>query len=320
LNNIKQTILDRIKEKSSVFEKISMYQYRIRCPLCGDSQKNLKDSHMYLKCSMNPAEPILYNCFLCNSSGKVNKYFLDKLSISIDDLPKMEYKIFNKISSKKLDIDILTGTPDLSSNQVQYIKERIGDGFTLEDYDRFKIVWDMNKIVPYINDIRIKNTMPSNRDSISFISDDKSTLIIRPFLPDGSWRKIKLFPTENKSFYTIKSTIDIFTQEKITVSIAEGIIDILSIYKNFSDSNNSIFLSILGSDYESGVNYIISNGFVGSNIILKIYFDNDINEKNIKYQLKKYKWLFNKIIIYKNTIFKDCGTTIDQINLIKYRL
>jgi len=107
--------------------------------------------------------------------------------------------------------------------------------------------------------------------------------------------------------------------DTIVVNIAEGVFDILSVYKNFSD-DNSIYVSTLGSDYESGINYAISNGFIGGNIIMKIYIDSDINEKILKYRIKKYKWLFDKIYIYKNINAEDFGVPMDQINRIEYQL
>ena len=66
---------------------ISSIRYRIRCPICGDSQKDFKDSHCYIKCSDDPNEPLLYKCFLCNAKGMVNEDFLKMLQIKGDDIP-----------------------------------------------------------------------------------------------------------------------------------------------------------------------------------------------------------------------------------------
>ena len=56
---------------------------------------------------------------------------------------------------------------------------------------------------------------------------------------------------------------------------------------------------------------------VGEAIIGAIYIDSDIDERSLKYQLRKYKWLFNRIIILKNIKSKDVGVPIDQIKLIE---
>jgi len=317
---IKLKTMDEIEKTQPIFRKAGTSEFKIRCPICGDSQKDPNDAHMYLKCSLDPSEPILYNCFKCNAKGKVTKNFLEKLGIDTRELSELDDQIFNKIHSvKKTNVDILTGTPVLESNQTNYITQRLGKGFSAYDYDKFKIIWDMNTLIPYITDTRIKNTLPSNRDSVSFLSDDKSSILTRFFWDDyPRWKKSKVFSSENKSFYTIKTTIDLLTKDLIVVNIAEGIFDILSVYKNFSTVENSVHIATLGSDYESGVHHAIGNGFIGDNIVLRIYIDSDIDEKMLKYRIKRYKWLFNKIYICKNGLGNDFGVHIKDIQLVEY--
>ena len=322
-NNIKQQVLDEIQNNSPVFKKVNNIQYRIRCPICGDSQTDSRDAHCYIKCDFNnPNEPLLFNCFKCNTSGKVNSNFLKKLGVNSTLIQTIDHQKFNRIGSiKHTKVDIITGTPNLESKQVKYIEDRLGKGFTYEDYDKFKIIWDMNLIYPYVNNTRVKNTMPSNSNSISFLSDDKSVLLIRSF-DDlyGRWRKLSLFKSENKSFYTIKTTFNLFTNEDIIVNIAEGIIDVLSIYKNFNNIDNSAYIATLGSDYISAVEYAITKGLLGNNVIIRIYIDNDIDDKLLKFQLKKFKWLFKSILIYKNIKSKDVGVNINDIKLIEQKI
>lgn len=326
INQIKYNIIEEMRKKLDVFYKISNTQYRIRCPFCGDSQKNLKDSHMYLKCDLYDNEPILYNCFRgnCGARGRVNKHFLDKLGIQVNGSESFDNQLFKKIPSiKNTNVDILTGYPDLDSEQVKYICYRLGTGFTVEDYDKFKIVWNIDSLYQYITNIRIKNVLPSNRDSISFLSDDKSALMSRIFddkLSDTPWRKIKMFPSENKSFYTIKTILDLFTPENITINMGEGIFDALSIYKNFNTGDNSVYIAALGADYESVLVYMIAKGLIGSNVNINVYIDSDIDEKFLVYKLKKYKWIFNSIVIHRNIISKDVGVRIEKIQLKRYEI
>lgn len=322
-NNVKQQILDEIQQHSTVFKKVSNIQYRIRCPICGDSQSDLRDAHCYIKCDFNnPSEPLLFNCFKCNKGGKVTSQFLKQLGVKSDLVNTIDNQRFNRIGSiKHKDVNIITGTPVMNSPQVKYIESRLGSGFTIDDYDKFKIVWDMNNVYPYATSARVRNTMPSNHDSISFLSDDKSVLLIRAFTDeDYRWRKLTLFETGNKSFYTIKATLDLFTQDKIVVNIAEGVMDVLSIYKNFNEPN-SAYIATLGSDYLSGIDYAISKGLIGNNVIIKIYIDGDLkDDQSLKYKLKKYKWLFGSILIYKNIVSKDVGVKSDNIRLIEQRV
>jgi hypothetical protein len=320
--DIKHQVLSEIEKNVDVFKKTSNIQYRIRCPICGDSQKNPKDAHCYIKCSDDPAEPLLYNCFKCNSGGRVDQEFLSKLGINKTLTSQLSKQRYSRIGTiKKMDIDLVTGTPIIDSPQTRYIEYRLGKGFEYDDYDRFKIIWNIDEIRNHITDKRVLNTLPSMNDSISFLSDDRSCILIRSFIGDDCrWRKIKIINSNSKSFYTIKSTIDLFTPDTITVNIAEGVMDVLSVYKNFNDGINSVYSASLGSDYISALEYMMMKGFVGKNIIIKIYIDSDINDKALKYQLKKYRWLFNKIILYKNIKSKDVGVPIDQIKLVEINI
>ncbi len=315
--NEKQTIMDSIRNSVEIFRKRTPVQWSIRCPYCGDSKKNFKDSHCYIKWSMDESEPLLYNCFLCHKNGVVDEKFLKAVGVTKDLSEILDRQKFNKIKSiKDNPIDIITGEPIMNSLQVKYIEYRIGKGLSKDDYDRFKIMWDINKLIPYIASDKIKNSLPSNNDSISFLSDDKSVLLTRLF-EDGDirWKKLRLMHSDSKSFYVIKATINLFTKDEITVNIAEGIIDILSIYKNFNDGPNSVFIASLGSDYVGALEYAINKGFVGENVTIKIYIDQDQNEKELIRALKKYKWIFNNIFVYRNILEKDVGVRIDRIKL-----
>jgi hypothetical protein len=322
---VKYKIMDKLSELP-VFRKISNTQYRIRCPICGDSQKNLNEAHMYLKCILDDDSPILYNCFKgnCNAHGKIDSKFLKLLNISIPEMNIIDNRLFKRIPSvKDTDINILSGSIDINSDQVGYIEYRLGKGLAYDDYDKFKIVWDMNELRNFIPNNRIKNILPNNRDSISFLSDDKSTLLTRFFNNDDSpdrWKKIKLFNTDNKSFYTIKNVLDLFTPDRIVINIAEGVFDILSAYKHFNTGDNSAYISCLGADYESALSYAITKGLIGSNVSVNVYIDSDIDEKLLQRNLKKYKWLFNSISILRNVIEKDIGFSEDKIQLKKYEL
>lgn len=321
-NEEKLKLLNTIRKSVTVSKKINNIQYAIRCPICGDSQKELNTTHCYIKCGYDPSEPLLYNCFKCNSSGKVGPWFLRKLGIDSETIKSVSRYKYNRIvSPKKVDINIITGDPIMNSPQTDYIESRLGTGFTESDYDRFKIIWNMDEIIKYITSDKVKNSLPSNEDTISFLSDDKCILINRTFIDSNNqWRKISIIPNEEKSFYTIKSTIDLFTQNDITINIAEGVLDVLSIYKNFSTGENGVYIATLGSDYISAVEYALNKGFIGSNIVVKIYIDDEINEEILIKRLKEYKWMFKSIYVYKNILSKDVGVSIDKIRLVMNRV
>lgn len=314
--NLKERILKSLEIHGECFKRVSDVQYIMRCPICGDTNKNKHHAHCYIKCNKFNTEPMLYNCFLCNSSGMVNKYFLSKLNIDkslINELHDVRRNTFITFKSRE-DIDF-SKLIDLNSPQIKYIEYRLGSGLSLEDYQKFRIVNNMDEIKPFISSQKIKNTLPSNNDSVSFLSDDYSVLLTRNFSDDKDrWNKRRLYNTNNPSIYTIKTTIDLFTQDDIIINISEGVIDAISIYKNFNE-NNSIHLAVLGSDYTLGLRYAISKGLVGYNIQIRIYIDDNINIKDLKNVLKEYKWIFKSIHIYQNILYKDVGTTIDKISL-----
>ena len=320
----KRMVLDEIHKVSPIFIQRGNIQYSIRCPICGDSGKDLTHSHCYIKCSNDPTEPLLYNCFLCNKHGIVNDYFLTRLGIRDHRiLSLVENKKFNKFSRAedgRIQFNDY-GEIDMNSPQVKYIESRLGTGFTLEDYERFRILNVVENVSEIIQKKSINNILPNNRESISFLTDDCSVLLTRKFGDFGhsSWNKIRLRNSESKSYYTIKTQLDLFTKEPIIINVAEGVFDILSVYKNFNEPN-SVFVAALGSDYLSALIYMIHRGIIGKNVQVRIYIDKGIDEYSLKQSLRQYKWLFDSITILKNTIGKDVGVKIDEIKLMSYKI
>lgn len=322
-NETKSLIMKEIENKALMFKRSSKVQYRIRCPFCGDSDKNPRDLHCYIKCDYeNPDEEIKYNCFLCNRGGNKVYKLLQALNADGNVVDMARSDISNRIGTiKESNINVITSNPDMNSPQVEFITNRLGEGLTYDDFSKFRIIWDMDEVRKFITDARRLNTIPSNRDRINFISDNKSMILSRSFEEDkqeSQWRKVSLFPN-SKSFYIIQTTIDLFTDEIITMNIAEGILDILSAYKNFNDGANSVFISSLGSNYISALQYMIMKGFVGKNIDVKIYIDHGIDEKTLIKDIKHFKYMFRSIKLYKNIRYKDIGTTIDKIKLVEVR-
>ncbi len=323
MNDNKQRILEEIRSSVDVFRSRGGTEYSIRCPLCGDSQTDPRDSHCYIKCSYDPTEPMVYKCFKCNAGGVVNEWFLRKLNMKPDTIALLNNSRYSKLTHLKQSlVDLACGNVDLNSPQVKYIERRLGKGFSLEDYEKFKIVWDDAPVKEYITNKHVLSAFPSIESTISFISDNQCLLLNRTFFEDEDrqWKKITLMRSDNKAFYTIKTQINLLTLEPTVVNIAEGVFDILSVYKNFNDCENSAFIATLGSDYISAVNYAIAKGLMGSNTELRLYIDNGIGEKQLKYGLKRFKWIFKSIRVYRNVKSKDVGVPIDQIQLTEYRI
>ena len=325
MNINKQLILDEIERTCSVFQKRSNIWYSIRCPMCGDSEKDPTHSHCYIVNSDDPTVPLIWHCFLCNKKGRVNDYFLKKIGVKNKNIIEMAssggfYNKFQRNEDGTYTFDKF-GEVDMESPQVKYIEHRLGKGFTLEDYNKFRIIDNIDSLRDFITKQSVLNTLPSNKDSISFLSDDSTMLLTRSFQDFGhsSWNKIRIRKSDNTSFYTIKATLNLFTKDPIIVNIGEGVFDVLSIYKNFNEPN-SVFIAALGSNYVSALEYMIHKGFVGRNVIVKVYIDQGIDEKSLRFNLAKYKWMFDNIIMLKNSIGKDVGVKLDAIRLITMKI
>lgn len=301
MNNFKFKILEKIESVSNVFYKSGLNEYRIRCPFCGDSQNNLKDAHLYIKCSLNLNEPMIYHCFKCNKSGKVNKYFLNKLNI---DLDLQDPSISNRLT-------YINQSPTKIENTIthkDYFINRLGDGLTDKDYLKFRIV-SIDSVKELINKRRF--IIPNDSDAIAFMTEDNSLLILRNIYNIGfRWKKIPIY--EGVSVYTIKTQIELFSKDDININISEGIFDSIGLYKHLGQDKN-VFISVLSSNYKLGIDYAINKGFVGNNINIRIYLDSDINEQGLKYLIKKYKWIFKSIKFYKNILDHDYGVKNIQL-------
>ena len=317
----KQIVMDTIRDTVPVFKKRTSIQWSIRCPYCGDSKKDPRDSHCYIKWAMDDS-PLLFNCFLCNTHGVVDKKFLDLIGVKKDLSELVAFNKSNRFSSiKNKTVDIITGEVDMNSPQVKYIEHRLGPGLIRDDYNKFRILTNISNVLPYVSSDKVKNSLPSNNDSISFLTNDKTVLLTRLF-EDGEirWKKLRIVPNDSKSFYAIQSSFDLFTQDPITINIAEGVMDVISIYKNFNDHGASLFIAALGSDYIDALEYSINLGVIGKNVTVKVYMDADQNEKRLIDELKKYRWLYNGIFVYRNVIGKDVGVRIEDIKLEERRV
>lgn len=311
MNNFKFLILSKIEDSVPVFYKATSEEYKIRCPFCGDSQKNFKSAHLYIKCSNDLSEPLFYHCFKCNRSGKVGNDFLKLVGVknfTIDE----ENKIINKLNyfkNNKLMIE-----SKILENAVNYIIKRIGVKFSQEDLLKFRLISldDIRKLVSN----KIKNTLPLDSDFISFILEDNSMIVSRNLFDfEPRWKKIKLFK-DGTSVYTIKTLINLFSKEEITVNICEGIFDSIGLF-NLFNNKNTLFISVLSSEYSKGVEYALNKGIFGSSVTVNIFMDSDINDFQIKKSVSEFKWLFKNIKFYKNKLNHDFGIPKSMIEIVE---
>ena len=132
--------------------------------------------------------------------------------------------------------------PDIriGDEKVKYVENRLGVKIPEEDYEKMKIIPSLYDFLR-LNDITVSPLRKYQMDRIEdhyvgFLSYGNSHILFRDISnkEDIRWIKYPILPDSqrNRLFYTISGSIDIFTDETITINLSEGVMDILSIYYN----------------------------------------------------------------------------------------
>lgn len=328
---------------------------RIRCPFCGDSQKDPTSAHMYI----NNKPPFKFYCFKCSSYGVVNDKLLNRIidgesTYDISQYIKQKSKEYRgkdniKLNSKrtqayfnkKIDFSV---TDNKYLEKLEYLNNRLGINLTEKDLEKFKIVLNiedffikngLNIKERFYNDKLIKQFYQLKKDYIGFLSADRNIIIFRNIRPDCTkeerYNNLRVFlmdDYETKKTYIVSTNIDIY-KPYYKVIIAEGVIDILGIYhhlySNMKDDTNYIFLANNGKSYSTTLKLLNSLSLLNNEIT--IYSDSDVGI-NLYRKLKKNspEFRMNKITVYYNTKteigedgkeikYKDYGVTKDKIIL-----
>lgn len=349
-NLVKERFLEALyaNRDENKIKQVHSSEYRMRCHFCGDSQKNMNERHLYLLCNLEDDSPIQYNCFKCGEHGYVNKYFLEMADISDANI-KSEIYALNK-KSKRYDKKGINANDEMYTfdfkipeiecgKKTEYINNRFGINFTMEDYKNMKVVTSLY-------DFLIKNDIKSScfkKDAlrrledhyVGFISNGSSHILFRDISgkEEHSWVKYPIIKEsfKNKIFYSLESTIDIFTTDEINVNLSEGVFDAIGIsYQLLDTMDNSINIAVTGKYYNRIIQYLLGLGVYGSNVVINIYSDNDnmfnkkkSNDTSVEYykdKLGKFKNIFKKINVYYNLKNKDYGIPKEDIILKRYTI
>lgn len=344
----KQSFINSLYERGEYIRQVNDVEFQTRCPFCGDSQKNLNTGHLYIKVNLDDNFPIVYHCFKCEESGIVNDEFLNIMNINDINL-KSSIISLNKTSDKASSHKFLYGEkiiqfgydiPDIvRCDKTAYIEKRLGIKFNDEDFMKMKVITSLREFLIH-NNIK-KLQMPTQwcekleNHYIGFLTFGGSHILFRDITDKEKYKWIKYPVTDEskqcRAFYSMQSEVDIFTEDKLTINLSEGILDIISVYGNlgYSDSN-TMNIAVCGKHYVSILTTLVNMGFVGDNISLNIFSDNDsiFNNKNnnpttieyFKKILYRTKNLYGDINIFYNTIGKDIGVPRGDISLKKYKL
>lgn len=350
---IKQTFLLFLENRGVFFKPVHDGWYRTRCPYCGDTQKSLHEGHFYIKINLYDDYVMGFNCFRCGETGVINEETIELMGGSSD--LKKDINILNKkskrinkkqvISQEKLMyFDFKHSFPNRNKpyqdKKIRYIENRLNIDLSDNDISNFKIITSLSDFLK-INNIKeypFERTILNKIESkyVGFLSNGNSHIIFRDITDSEKFFTIKYPITKecmaNKIFYSVKNDINIFTKDSITINLAEGVMDIIGVVKHFNqNTENTMNISVTGKYYNIMINRLVQMGFVGSNITINIYSDNDMmfgNSKNAyhttmeyyKQFLSKYKYLYKGINIYYNMKAKDFGYPKENISIIKKKL
>lgn len=288
----------------------SAIQYRMKdCPKCGDMKW-----HCYLKIDSSSDEPILFHCFKCNSSGIVDQKFIEEIGILNLEVPKF-------VGGRKLNIGE-TATTKLPSINVtdmdniegvcNYIESRVGVRPTLTDLQFFQYIGNPRKYVTdylgidHIDTIRNRYWFQmTNGNIIGRWKNDNN---------DMRWLKYKTNRCRQAGLYRISVPVDLY--QDINVIITEGVMDAIGLYYNYQGCQNNIYVSVMSSNYNKGIQYAIDRGIFGDSVSIKIFKDSDVPTEKIWIDNNMRK-LFKRIDIYENLSAKDYGVTPDMLDVHK---
>ena len=247
-------------------------------------------------------------CHKCNTNVALTNDVLEKFigPHSFDISGQKVHRINPGNPNNNVETDVLCK----NSPEYQYITGRLGCDITPEEMISFRIVANQQEFFDKygINNIKV---IPN---TVTFLSADGNMLCQRCLTENDSfrWVKRKIYPKYESTPYTIRAGFDILSDEHQTVFLAEGIFDILGVYKNITDKAD-LYAATLGKDYTRAIKWLISKGIFGKNISIFIFSDQDVQIQKLRVQLRPYRWMYKEIGIIYNAAYDDFGTSKDHI-------
>ena len=314
-----------------------------RCHICGDS-RDPTDAHMYIGFKDGV---ILYNCFKCNEKGIVDGKFMRDLGCydpSIITLcqeqnsnsansTRTQSGQLRHVNARTLQFPVSNN--EFAQKKLDYFNRRLGLRFDYSDLVANKIVLNLkefllfNGITRFTRNEELMDLL--DKFFIGFLSCDNRYIILRRLVPEGKlpqyidtrYVNYNIFGSNNgNKFFIIPAMIDVL--RPISIHIAEGVFDVLSIYHNLHKLNgysNAIYAAVCGKNYMSLIEFLImSHGFITFD--LHLYPDADIDDRemvNIKNNLRAFNI---RIFIHRNRYpgEKDYGVSMDRINDVYYNI
>lgn len=346
---LREAIKEYCQSEDSYYREVDDQRALIRCPFCGDSS-NLHHAHCYIIFNTDNDYKPGFICHKCGEHGAVTEDFLTALGLS-DANTKALVSGINSTSRKRakngygdeteLNVFEYKRPPVIRGRKTKYIEDRLGRAFTDQELVTCKTITSLHQFL-VLNKISAEEYRYPlwqmnilERDYVGFLTYGNSHILLRDITGthELSWVKypISSESSKNRVIYTLETALDPYETRSITINIGEGVMDIISVAYNLGyNKENTLNVCITGNHYEQFLIFLIDLGFIGSNVNINIFPDNDaaFNQKAKKktdlyyFQklFRKAKYLFGDIYVYYNIIGKDCGVPRDQIKLKKFKL
>ena len=345
-NDIKYEIINMLKSLPVCIVNGAETEYTVRCPYCGDSQKDLRHGHMGIHIDVNDSSsPIFYRCLKCDARGIVTNEVLNDLQLSpsiqtTENLRNYNRKIIKKnklvnSNSENYAVPLYTSST-LNDMKLKYISMRLGIDLTYQDAHDLKVVIDIFEFIKF-NEI---NAIPGvsfnklnflNNNYVGWLSTNNNCITFRRISDNPNmmrYIKITLNPANvnGNTFYSIPNKIDLMYTDDINIHIAEGTFDIVSVFKNVMNSNldKNYYYASCGFGFLTIIKYLIANG-INTGLNIHIYSDNDKSDSDHTSYLFKNSdvnpWI-NHIYIHRNGFEneKDYGVPSERIIDTKRKL
>ncbi len=314
-----------------------------RCPFCGDSKKNYKDEHLYMRLAPDTRDRISYFPFECKLCGERRRVFTldDVRKFGIESPELIEYisdikkKVAGKVArsgsnsiAKKLDI----GKPNIDvTGKKEYMMKRLGCQDICDNPEKYKIIYDLrsffqvNKLEPNHDYFNVRELLKKMHDNcVGFISFDNTHINFRDLTGkmERRYTQYMIYPgntirnKETSGIYMVPTSIDAMSPE-LHIVMAEGPFDILRIYSDFyqGKADNTVFASVANANgYNPCISKLLELGFMFDSIT--VYSDNDVDRDNYVRMLRPLA-PDCPMTIYYNTASKDCGDIQEPCKLSK---
>ena len=316
-------------------------QFGVKCPYCGHTDKSRTSTHLNIKLTNLDGGFPVFRCVKCETSGKVDKEFLEDLEIYNTDLSYLQSQLKIEMSknvhrkglkNNKVQIKIL---PPLNINsthtKIQYLEDRLGIKLTTKDILHYKIILNLKDFLAYnkLNYTRDPRVIDSlDEKYIGFLSANNEFISFRNIT--GNYNKYEkryinynIFNLDENTrrIYTIPNKINIL--KPVHVILAEGAIDILGIYNHIYNKNpdeNTLFVATMGMGHDNVIKYLNKMGILFAHY--EIYSDTNMNLSDYRQMKKKlgYNLDMCTLDVCFNKLSKDCGVTKDKISIQRYRV